>query len=791
MSAVLDFLRRSRLARRVWRMLNGGQGGVADVVSPAPSPVGPDEPDALRWNVDRFEWLSERRLALTGWVFGNRPLQALVLRLGGHEVAQVPAGGVRHDVAAAFAHAPQALHSGFDCELDIDAPGRRDIDVIELVACSAGGGETSLLRRCTATAAARRRWTPALARRGLAPDDLFYFPIATSHVAAGGAEGIRETFGPYESQTVRVGIRVQILYLRTTLGAAADYVFDPDFVADKRVDGRLIAEDGLHDVIDFAVAQQMPVLFTLNGGIWADSACEAVEWDVNDALERDESLCQWNEKNQVMPDTALSDRPGSVASPQLGRSLSLNVYLAQVRHYKKRNLQQAARRIARFADEHPQLFIGVALDPDVYVNPFFEGEQWYDYNPQTLRQFRHWLRGDGPYAGQGGDGVPDLSRYRRAQPLSLEAVNALAGRRWSDWDEVDAPREFPALVRPFWKNPWVAVWAHFRRHLVQLRYDELPQWVAEAGIDAGRIYSSQGFMPPGELIDALPVRLDSPARNYDCGGMSIEGSVPTHGRLGAIVYGASAVNDIRMEGQASLFAEFRRYSPEWAVVEHNTADLTVAGQRGTLAQGYASLREIVHYGARFVSPMAWNGSPGENVGQPGFLGYTCLRRSPLEEAMALFMLERADLPRRARHWSFGAGEHADGDGWQVDGRPAVPAHPGALALLLGAGGCATMTSPGELALRLPDFAALVVRAQAQGVTVELQGQAEGNSWVPIRSETVWEAHCGGCWLTFEPADDAAGAGAVFDRIRLLWRGPAGAEITVQALTLYPHGVSEP
>ena len=159
--------------------------------------------------------------------------------------------------------------------------------------------------------------------------------------------------------------------------------------------------------------------------------------------------------------------------------------------------------------------------------------------------------------------------------------------------------------------------------------------------------------------------------------------------------------------------------------------------------------------------------------------------------MALFMLERADLPRRARHWSFGAGEHADGDGWQVDGRPAVPAHPGALALLLGAGGCATMTSPGELALRLPDFAALVVRAQAQGVTVELQGQAEGNSWVPIRSETVWEAHCGGCWLTFEPADDAAGAGAVFDRIRLLWRGPAGAEITVQALTLYPHGVSEP
>ncbi len=795
MSTAMDWLRRNALARRAWRALRRWR---SDAVDSAPAhvetatlsdaPEAPEAPDALRWNVDRFEWLEADRLAFEGWVFGSRPLQMLAVLCNGQSVAQVPLNGVRDDVAAAFADAAQARLSGFEAEVSFNAVERRDIDVIELVAVGVGGACTLLLRRCVGSVALRQRWAAALHEGGVAPDDVFYFPIATSHVVAGGAEGIQETFAPYESATVRVGIRVQILYLRTTLGAAADYAFDPDFVADKRVDGRLIAEDGLNGVIDFVVAQQMPVLFTLNGGIWADSACEAVEWDINDALERDESLCQWNEKNQVMPDTALSDRPGSVESPQLGRSLSLNVYMDQVRHYKKRNLQQAARRIADFAAEYPHLFIGVALDPDVYVNPFFEGEQWYDYNPQTLRQFRHWLRGDGPYAGDGGAGVPDLSRYRRAQPLSLQTVCDLAGRRFADWEAVDPPREFPALVRPFWKNPWVAVWGQFRRHLVQLHYDELSQWVAEAGIDESRIYSSQGFMPPGELIDPLPIRLDSSARNYDCGGMSIEGSVPTHGRLGAIVYGASAVNNIPMEGDASLFAEFRRYSPEWAVVEHNTADLTVAAQRGTLAQGYTSLREIVHYGARFVSPMAWNGSPGENVGQSGFLGYTCLRRSPLEEAMALFMLTRAHLPRRARHWTFGAGSHADGDGWQVNDRPAAPQQAGTLVLGLHGEGV-VLTSPPEQALTMSDFSALVIRAQVAqpGVTVTLQAQADGNSWATVRSEIPWnelpqtEA---GRWLALT---DAPASAPVFDRIRLLWRGATGGSITVQAVTIYPKG----
>ncbi|MDR0458479.1 MAG: hypothetical protein LBH10_05580 [Burkholderiaceae bacterium] len=697
----------------------------------------------------------------------------------------------RKDVASVFPDCPGARHSGFDGAFDIGALGS-DIGVIDIVAKNHDGAQTSLLRRSVFAPALKRRWLALLDKRGVNEDDIFYIAIATSRVVQGGAEGVKETFGAYESRTVKAGIRVQILYLRTTKGVAAGYAFDPDFATDKRCGDRLIAEDSLNEVIRYAIDQQMPVLFILNGGIWADSACEAVEWDVNDALERDESLCQWNEKNQVMPDTALSGLPGSVDSPELGRSLSLNIYMHRVRFYKKRNLQQAATLIQRFAQEHPALFIGVALDPDVYVNPFFEGAQWYDYNPATLRQFRHWLRGDGPYTGNGDAGVPDLSQYRRATPFTLADIDALVGQCHASWEEVDPPRKFPTIGRKFWKDPWVAVWEQFRRHLVQLHYDELSQWVAETGISADRIYSAQGFMPPGELIDPLPVRLDSPAKNYDTGGMSIEGSVPAHGRLGAIIYGDSAINRVRMEGQASLFAEFRRYSPEWAVVEHNTADLMAPQRPATYAQAYCSLWDVANYGARLIAPMAWNGSPGETAGTAQFRSYTSLRRAPLEEAITHFMLTRADLPRRARLWTFGATVHADDDGWQVDNKPASPDHAGALTLQLNDQGCIALVSPGELACDADACQAIVVQAQTPGQALlfEAQGQTEGGAWIILCPETPWrefKQSAAGVWCQIMRADPAViQPRPQFDRIRLTWRGQPGITLTVKSIALYPR-----
>jgi hypothetical protein len=268
-------------------------------------------------------------------------------------------------------------------------------------------------------------------------------------------------------------MRVPILYLCTTLGAEHDWVFDPDWNIERRCGQKRIAEDSLSTTMAYAIAHNLPVLFTLNGGIWADAACDVPDWDVNDHLEQDIANCQWNEKNEVMPDDYLKHLPGSSDAPELARSLTFNAYALQNRHYKRRNLQAAARMVMAFAGDHPDLFIGIALDPDTYLNPFFDEKQWYDYNPGTLRQFRDWLAGSGPYAGKTAPEIPDLSRYRRKRPLSLAEVRKLSGQPWLTWDKVDPPRAFPREGKPFWEDAWTHEWEVFRRHSVHLHYDDL------------------------------------------------------------------------------------------------------------------------------------------------------------------------------------------------------------------------------------------------------------------------------------------------------------------------------
>ncbi len=206
---------------------------------------------------------------------------------------------------------------------------------------------------------------PTLAKRP------FRFLMMTSGVAAGGAAEADSTYRAYLSRTTGVGIAVPILYLRTTKGAQGDWEFDPDFDLTHKCRDRPVAEDNLHGVIQYAIDKRLPVQFILNGGIWADASCDTPEWDINDQLEQDVENCQWTQDNKVFPDDYLKNLPGSTNSPELARTLTYNVYAAKVRAYKRRNLQAAARVIADFAREHPDLFVGVSLDADTYMNPFF------------------------------------------------------------------------------------------------------------------------------------------------------------------------------------------------------------------------------------------------------------------------------------------------------------------------------------------------------------------------------------------------------------------------------------
>ncbi len=731
------------------------------------------------------------RIAISGWALDPAGIRGVEIRIDGRRFSARYAVS-RPDVARVMPGYPDSASSGFEFTGDLSAlPPAFGTDhrPLQVVAIARDGRETVLATKDLVEASALTRWqTLTSAASRSVSGTTFHLLPALSGIALGGALDLDRWYAPYLSATMRAGMRVPILYLRTTKGATRDYVFDPDWDIQRRCGERRIAEDSLRATIAHAIAHRVPVLFTLNGGVWASAVCDVPEWDVNDHLEQDIANCQWNEKNEVMPDDYLRQLPGSQDAPDLARSLTFNVHAKNVRHYKRRNLQAAGAMIAAFAREHPDLFVGINLDPDTYLNPFFNEAQWYDYNPGTVRQFREWLRGTGPYAGQRSRDVPDLRLYRRKEPLTLAAAGALAGKHFARWDDVDPPRSFPREPkdgRPvFWDDPWTREWEIFRRHLVDLHYDELSQWLSAVGISRDRIWSSQGFMAPHASARPFAIHVTSPMKNYDTGGMSIEGAIPSHGHLGAILYGASAVNDIRMETPSSLFATFRSMDPRWAVVELNTADLRNPAAPPTYPAAYRSLRDLFNYGARFVSPMAWNGSNGVNAGKPGYVTFTAWRNTPLEDAARDFLLSHANVPLGARLWTFGTPRHADGDGWTTS-EGAMTLKPGMLALTPTAGAVA-LVSPPELAFAPQAFASIVVGLEdptaLHGLALAARAGPD-QAWREIRvaGSARWRTTPAGIAIPIE----AAGMRGAFDQLRLEMQFSPGVTARLAHIALLP------
>jgi hypothetical protein len=660
---------------------------------PAPAPL-----QTIGW-VDEpaSEGIVGPDVHVTGWALAASRIRAVEIRLDG-VTFNARFGLPRHDVADVRPGYPDNPNSGFEFTGRLDArpaPPNVDRRRLAIVAIAHDGSQTLLGERTLVEPRAHRRW------RFAARDDMQPFLLlpAVSGIAAGGAFGMDTRYSAYTSVTTRVGMRVPILYLRTTQGAAGGYCFDADFDVERRAGARPIADDSLSHVLAHSATTHLPVLITLNGGIWSDAAGTVTEWDLTDRLEEDRANCQWNERDEVMADDYLKDLPGSHAAPELARALTLNIHASAVRRMKKRNLQQAAQSIVAFMREHPDLLVGVNLDPDVYINPFFSEAQWYDYNPGTLRQFREWLAGAGPYASASDSGgIPDLSSFRREPPLTLHDVSGIAQRTFTTWDDVDPPRVFSRSPQhPYWNDPWVRQWETFRRHLVSVHYTELAQWLVEAGVPSDRIWSSQGLMAPAEGCMPLALRVTSAVKDYDSGGVSIEGSKPRDGHLGAIVYGDAATNAIAMENGSTLFATLAAIDDGFAIVEFNTADLRFPERQPTYAAAYRAWRDLWNAGARLVSPMAWNGSNCENASDPGYVSFTAWRNTPLEEAARDFLLARSGLPRGSKLWTFGTQAHPDDDGWTAEAG-SLATSPGALQLDANWHGVVTLRSPAGVEL---------------------------------------------------------------------------------------------
>jgi hypothetical protein len=560
------------------------------------------------------------------------------------------------------------------------------------------------------------------------------------------------------SGCVEVGIRGRVEYLRTTLGKDADYRFDPDFSERLRDrGGREMTTESLRELLSLALRHKAPLLVTLDGGVWADSKFPAPDLDVVDFLEQDESAVQWNQHGRTEPDDALSKLPGSVESPQLARMMSLNRYNRKFLDYKKRNLQAAVAELVRFSRRHPETFVAVALDPDEYINPWFYLTQWYDYNPNTLRQYREWLFHLGPYA----DGGP-LANSRREPKLTLDEANRLGEAAWNDISQVEPPRG-PIDYR----NTWQQLWTQFKRRLVAQHYQDLANWIVEAGLPASRIYTAQTFIQ----ADVAVKTTDRATGWTDQAGVSIEGAKPANGHIGAIFYGPASRDEGKSRSGLSLIDNIRRADPYWGVCEFHPATISFPDRLPNHEESYATLLTLIDGGARFLSPM-WGSFARDQVVHPSaFRAYDSMEGTPFEYQLVWWMRAMRAMPAGSLLYPFGNALVASGDGWKPLPGTDMQKEEGSLRL----------TGGPEIALRSPP---LYVAGEGKEARLEISGSWPAHSTIRARLEFeaakaqqhLLSAGGGTARLSFPPP-----AGRRLTGITLYWRGTQAEPVQAVAL----------
>ena len=165
-------------------------------------------------------------------------------------------------------------------------------------------------------------WQPWLEHYPAWRADPYWFALGTSGISARGDQGFSDAYANYRSDTFRIGLRVPILYMRSTRGRAGDWQFDPNLGRVPVDSGLLLVDDWLEGLIELSVKQNLPILFTLNGGVWGDANGGLPDHDLTDYLELDPlETVSGIQHDKVYPDDLVSGLPGSLKSPELSRVL--------------------------------------------------------------------------------------------------------------------------------------------------------------------------------------------------------------------------------------------------------------------------------------------------------------------------------------------------------------------------------------------------------------------------------------------------------------------------------------
>lgn len=367
------------------------------------------------------------------------------------------------------------------------------------------------------------------------------------------------------STYAKVGFMGVSRYMNETKGEREDYVFDPEL---------------LEYILKLSVEAKLPVVIVLNGGPWGNVIHDP-ETDVIEYLEKSDKNSQWKDDGTVP-----NDDQGPV--PGLNRILTYNHYNIEVRKYQKRNIQAAAKVIADFARENPDLFLAVTTDPEIFMSPFY----YSDYNPDTIREFID---------------------FEKEKFNSLEEFNEAMGTDFRSWEKVDPPRPSRNKGDAATGNPLWEEWTDFRVSLVDQYVQDEVDWVREMGIPSSRVYTHQ------------TVRFDNPSWMRYLLASPLKTAAVKNGSLGI-----TTLQELCFDKE--LFTQAKRASLNWGNFEFNPATPT--------SQDYATfmkaLRTVYKYRPHIVAPYMWL--------NPGSEPFYTVKGSEFEKAIKDFLQEVGDKP---------------------------------------------------------------------------------------------------------------------------------------------------
>ncbi|MFQ5574203.1 MAG: hypothetical protein ACE5E0_01085, partial [Terriglobia bacterium] len=180
----------------------------------------------------------------------------------------------------------------------------------------------------------------------LSYDDVFYVAPIVTQVNLQNILDMKNRLGP-GGPYAQLGFSASTFYMNETTGRANDFEFDPA---------------ALNKTISLSKLTNLPVVIYFNGGPWGNLNLRP-DQNLIVHLEKDPDNCQWRADNTVPADDEYQ--------LGVGRLLTYNNLNRKVRSYRERNFRAAAKIVADFYRERPDLLLAVNTDPEVFMSPYY------------------------------------------------------------------------------------------------------------------------------------------------------------------------------------------------------------------------------------------------------------------------------------------------------------------------------------------------------------------------------------------------------------------------------------